>query len=342
MQELISVIVSVYNVEKYLPRCLKSISSQTYRNLDIILVDDGSTDSSGILCDDFAANDPRARVFHQDNQGLWGARNKGLKEARGEYLVFPDGDDSFHEDYVRLLYQAINFEGIQYPVAICGYQRTANNLEEEHLETLPEIEIWNQKLVMKELFENPFNRIGVILGANWNKMYRRSILPFPFQRNFLRCQDLDSNLRIYVKVSHVALININLYNWISRPGSLTNSHDDLIIRSESRARLFYDNYQELLKDEKKEYGHYYLVALYTRLLMWKNLIAGSPSQRDSSSKIKEYGIKTLPAFIKCPSTPFLHKLRLLIPLFCPFTTRILKMGYKRCACIYQRIRQRYQ
>ena len=90
---LISVIVPVYNIEKYLERCVNSIREQTYTNLEILLVDDGSTDSSGTICDKFAEEDNRVRVFHKENGGSSSARNLGIAEAKGEYLGFVDSDD---------------------------------------------------------------------------------------------------------------------------------------------------------------------------------------------------------------------------------------------------------
>ena len=105
---LISVIVPVYNIEKeYLERCIKSICNQTYRNLDIILVDDGSTDGSGAICDRFAAEDERVRVFHKENGGSSSARNLGIKEAKGEYIGFIDSDDYIEPDMYELLVDAV-------------------------------------------------------------------------------------------------------------------------------------------------------------------------------------------------------------------------------------------
>lgn len=122
-KELISVIVPVYNIEKYLPKCLECIERQTYRNLEIILVDDGSTDGSGKICDDYVARDPRARVIHQTNKGLWAARNAGQDEAHGEYLWFSDGDDYFHYDFLRMMHAAIT-DGEGYDLAMCGMKKT--------------------------------------------------------------------------------------------------------------------------------------------------------------------------------------------------------------------------
>ncbi len=122
MEELVSVIVPVYNIEAYLPHCLECIEAQTYKNLEIVLVDDGSTDGSGRICDEFAAKDPRARVIHQPNTGCWAASNAGQDAATGEYLWFPDGDDYFHKDIIRLMYEAINTVGKD------GNKDTSNNI----------------------------------------------------------------------------------------------------------------------------------------------------------------------------------------------------------------------
>ncbi len=101
---LISVIVPVYNIKEYLPRCVKSITNQTYRNLELILVDDGSTDGTGVLCDELAARDERIRVFHKKNGGSSSARNLGISQARGQYLGFVDSDDYISpEMYERLV-----------------------------------------------------------------------------------------------------------------------------------------------------------------------------------------------------------------------------------------------
>lgn len=104
---LISVIVPVYNIEKYLERCVESVRNQTYKNLEILLVDDGSTDSSGALCDELAQRDERIRVLHKENGGSSSARNLGIAQAKGEYLGFVDSDDYISQDMYELLYEAV-------------------------------------------------------------------------------------------------------------------------------------------------------------------------------------------------------------------------------------------
>lgn len=109
---LISVIVPVYNIEEYLPRCVRTLREQTYPNLEILLVDDGSTDGTGALCDRLAEEDPRVRVFHKENGGSSSARNLGIAEAKGEYLGFVDSDDYVEPDMYEKLYAAIGQYGV--------------------------------------------------------------------------------------------------------------------------------------------------------------------------------------------------------------------------------------
>ena len=113
-EPLISVIVPVYNVETFLLRCLESITSQTYKNIEIILVDDGSTDSSGAICDSFVETETRSFVIHQENHGLWHARNTGQNKSKGDFIMFVDSDDYLHVDAIKILYEAL----IQHPA--CG------------------------------------------------------------------------------------------------------------------------------------------------------------------------------------------------------------------------------
>ena len=104
MLTLVSIIVPVYKTERYLSRCLRSILAQDYQELDIILVDDGSPDNSGVLCDELAQTDARIQVIHKKNGGLSSARNAGIKAAKGDYICFIDSDDYVAKDYVSTLY----------------------------------------------------------------------------------------------------------------------------------------------------------------------------------------------------------------------------------------------
>jgi len=119
MVDLISVIIPVYNVEPYLKKCLDSVVTQTYKEIEIILVDDGSTDGSGPICDEYAAQDKRIRVIHKRNGGLSDARNVGLDRCSGRYVTFIDSDDYVASDYVERLYRIL----VEYnaDIAVCDY-----------------------------------------------------------------------------------------------------------------------------------------------------------------------------------------------------------------------------
>ena len=126
---MISIIVPVYNVEKYLSRCLDSILVQTYRDFELILVDDGSTDRSGAICDEYASRDERIKLIRQSNQGLSVARNVGLDAARGDYIGFVDSDDYIHPETYQILLDAL----LKYDadLSVCGFNYVCENVIED-------------------------------------------------------------------------------------------------------------------------------------------------------------------------------------------------------------------
>ena len=122
-EQLISIIVAVYNVEKYLNKCVESIINQTYRELEIILVDDGSKDNSGKMCDEWANKDSRIHVIHKPNGGLSDARNYGLEVAQGRWIGFMDGDDYIKPD----MYERLFDNRVENGMTVCGYYIVENN-----------------------------------------------------------------------------------------------------------------------------------------------------------------------------------------------------------------------
>ena len=189
MNELISIIVPVYNIKEYLPRCVDSLREQTYPNIEILLVDDGSTDGTGALCDELAAKDERIRVFHKENGGSSSARNIGLSKAQGEYIGFVDSDDYVEPDMYECLYRALQEQDAQ--IAQVG----RNEIDEQG-NLLPDICIppeeteflqsrdflkellmhrgdcsFCTKLIKKELFLNNFSFTQGVFFENRNHFY---------------------------------------------------------------------------------------------------------------------------------------------------------------------------
>lgn len=313
--ELVSIVVSVYNIEAYLPKCLESITRQTYDNLDIILIDDGSTDGSGALCDSFAAKDARARVFHQENHGLWAVRNRGQQEAYGDYLLFVDGDDYFHDDYVRLLYEAINKDGHQYPMAVCGYARVSG--EEGDVTTLADsvFTVRNRDELIKGFFD--FS-IYWSLSSNWDKMYRKSCLDIPFQRKYPRCQDMESNLHaIFSRIDHAIFVSNVLYFYRIREGQLTKTKDYQAIKKRCVCTILYNNYNTV-PESLGQYRHLFLYTLYKRLVIWKESLGHE--DREDLRLVSYYEKRTLLPFLFCRGITLRFKIHkvLQLNLFLPF------------------------
>ncbi len=148
-QILISVIVPVYNVEKFLPRCINSLLRQTYTNLEIILIDDGSTDHCGDICDQYKQMDPRIQVIHKDNGGLAEARNYGLEFAGGRYYSFVDSDDFVSEDYIACLYSlAVRYDA---EISCCSYVPTTGDFLVESGEHNEKICVFEAKQALESL-----------------------------------------------------------------------------------------------------------------------------------------------------------------------------------------------
>ena len=166
--ELISIIVPVYKVEKYLEKCVKSILKQTYTNLEVILVDDGSPDICGQLCDELAKTDDRIKVFHKENGGLSDARNYGVERANGEYIGFVDSDDYIHECMYEELYKAIKRSGTS--IVECGVTRVYKNTLRSHYEGEDYFLVLDREGYLKEYLENKR-----LYGSAWCKLIHKDL-----------------------------------------------------------------------------------------------------------------------------------------------------------------------
>ena len=172
MNELISVVIPVYNVEKFVKTCLVSVLNQSYKHLDIILVDDGSTDSSGMICDAYAKEFvEKIRVIHQDNQGLSGARNAGIKIAKGKFITFVDSDDFMEENMIEHLYQkCIEYDA---DISICACKRCNKN---DTLETVNLIQTENSEYEYSGIEKMGCYLNGKIISPTaWGKLYKTSL-----------------------------------------------------------------------------------------------------------------------------------------------------------------------
>lgn len=218
---MISVIVPVYKIEQYLPQCIESILNQSYQDIEIILVDDGSPDDCGKICDKYAQKDKRIRVFHKKNGGLSDARNFGIVKAKGDYLGFVDGDDWIELDMYETLLNLIEDNNAELVNGGVYYE-------------------YSNRSVIVPIIDRSFNNTielskslikGEINNGVWNKLYRKSCfsnLEFPKGHVF---EDVDIMYQLFLKVTSVVSTSKPLYHYRQkRKGSITEtrSMDNLI------------------------------------------------------------------------------------------------------------------
>ena len=213
-KHLISVIVPVYNVQYFLDDCVKSIVEQSYDNLEIVLVDDGSTDSSREKCDKWGLADSRIRVIHQKNAGLSGARNTGISIAKGDYIAFIDSDDYIHRDYVKSMYEACLDNNVQ--LCVCGILETIDDVDTASPYE-GKVELVNQEQLFDQLYT--IRNVETVSAAN--KLYAIELfddIRYPVGR---RHEDEATIHYIIEKVSTAAWIGFPMYYYRQTPNSIT-------------------------------------------------------------------------------------------------------------------------
>lgn len=200
----VSVVVPVYRGEDFLPRCVESVLAQTYRNLELILVDDGSPDHCGDICDRYAAADPRVVVIHQSNGGPSRARNRGIDVARGDYIAFIDADDWVAETYLERLVDLLEQKGGD--IAVAGFRRVREGCAGESVG-------WSasSQLSRSEALTALYGPLGELMMVAWGKLYRRALLGnirFPVGRMH---EDVVASCHILVAARFVVLTAEPLY-----------------------------------------------------------------------------------------------------------------------------------
>ena len=224
MMKKVSVIVPVYNVEKYLSKCVDSIKNQTYRNIEIILVDDGSADSSGRLCDELAETDERIAVIHKENGGLSDARNAGMDISTGDYISFVDSDDYVDEDFIEILVS--NLEAYDAEVSCCRFTNVWEDGRSEQVGNDGVLLIYEGTDALKEyLYGKTMDPFSV------NKLYKAELLGnakytgahFRFIKGILS-EDNPFCIELFKRTNRVALVGKSKYNYLqAREGAITNS-----------------------------------------------------------------------------------------------------------------------
>lgn len=210
---LISIIIPIYNIEKYLPRCFDSILAQTYQKFEVVAVDDGSTDNSFQVCLDYAKRDSRIIPVHQENGGASKARNTGITKSTGDYIAFVDGDDFLHSDYLLYLLDSIRTNNTM--ISMCGLEcvDAIGDMVESHFS--------NNSVPEKICGRDAVCQIGrnVTFGVVWNKLYKREIFDEIRFTEGMTYEDEMILHHIYGKVDEISCVRKNLYYYVQRPGS---------------------------------------------------------------------------------------------------------------------------
>ncbi|MGX9291663.1 glycosyltransferase family 2 protein [Bacillus sp. A015] len=247
----ISLLVAVYNTSQYVEQCLQSIADQSFSDIEVILVNDGSTDHSGALLEAFAERDERFRVIHQTNQGLGAVRNRGIEEARGTYFAFVDSDDILAPHYCEALYEKAEMTGADLVVSEYWIQF------EQSKRTIPTTLLAHRSADKTSLIEAILH--GDITGFSWNKLYRRSFIEehhirFPLRGELENIEDQYVTLRCFSLSRVIAFVHEPLYYYRVHLSSIVQRYQKQYFQHGltfyHAQRLFLKEYDELPPYEK--------------------------------------------------------------------------------------------
>lgn len=237
---LVSVIIPVYNVKPYLGECIESVINQTYNNLEIIIIDDGSTDASALMCDDYKGKDTRIQVIHQSNKGLSGARNTGLEQSHGDIIAFLDSDDDYLPNMIETMVQIMLESNAD--IVVCGYyvcrtENRMNQFENERCFLIPD-GIKSNGSALRLLFD------GTIDVTTWNKVFSRHLFDnIRFPDGYVY-EDQIIMPYLFESAMKIALLKQALVLHRIRSASITNTTSEKNIHDMMYARVQMDIFVE--------------------------------------------------------------------------------------------------
>lgn len=241
----ISVIVPIYNVEKYLNRCIVSIVNQTYTNIEILLIDDGSTDNSGNICDSWKKKDERINVIHKNNGGLSDARNVGMDNANGQYISFIDSDDYIDEYMYEKLLNALLCSNSD--ISCCSVKMIWEENQKSQMLTKSEYKILNTEEGLKSIILEDYLKQPV-----WYKLYKASVIKnINFEKGKIN-EDVFWSYKVISRARRIIIIPDILYFYMQHEGSIMNNHYnlkrlDVIDAKFQRYEFMEEKYPQLLK-----------------------------------------------------------------------------------------------
>ncbi len=273
---MVSIIIPVYNCEAYIARCLNSLCGQTYGNIEILIIDDGSTDKTADICRSFEKADERIRLVCKENAGPASARNMGLDLCRGEYVTFVDSDDWVREDHIELLLSEVNKSDPD--ISVIAYKTVYDtNVSEKGAMNASKTEVFNSDEAVRALF-----RMDKFQGMAWGKLYRKKLFE-GIRFSDRKCyEDISVMLPLFEKCKRVAFISEYTYYYFQRKESLVNSkysHQKLVLMSCAAQWVRYS--QKKGDIYYLETGAFYLKSILTLLL---NINDGDKSDYKADEK----------------------------------------------------------
>lgn len=276
---MISVVVPVYNIKQYIEGCVDSLLKQTYQDLEIVLVDDGSTDESGAICDEIANRESRVRVVHKVNGGLSSARNAGLEAATGDYVCFLDGDDVFHPSMLQTMLTAVESGDFDFSMVylVAVNKEEAVKCLERPENPSPHIFEVDQMTYMRSLYDYGTNFVLNPFVVATNKLFKRSFLAdLRFKKTGI--EDVEFNNRMCQRMRKAIVVEEELYFWIQRETSL--SHDKLNKYQLAHFNL-YEECIEAIPEERTEFRKICLNAMFKHILSRRYALRKSDSYEDA-------------------------------------------------------------
>jgi glycosyltransferase involved in cell wall biosynthesis len=228
MNTLISILIPVYNAEKYIKRCLDSVLAQTYKNIEIVIMDDGSTDTSSSILEKYKQKNKIVRVISHENQGVSGARNRLISESKGEYILFVDSDDFILDCMVEKLYKKAESSGADLSMCKFSYYYEENNKERLKETHFPK-EMVTSSVEAIKLFLS-----GRITGHLWNKLIKRSLFienNLAFSRELISYEDAPIVLKLLEHAGTITFVDESLYYYLQRSHSLTTKTNIKVIKN---------------------------------------------------------------------------------------------------------------
>ena len=249
MEPTVSIIVPVYNAQDYLERCVDSILNQEYTELEIFLINDGSTDRSGEICESYRKKDSRIHVIHKDNTGVSDSRNMAIRQAKGTYLQFADSDDWMAPQAVKLMVRKANETGCD--MVIADFYRVIGD-RVSHKGDIEEDKVMTKEEFASHMMERPSD---FYYGALWNKLYRKDIVDghrLSMNKEISWCEDFMFNLEYLRYARSICALQVPIYYYVKRKGSLVSQSMNIskVIQMKLMVFEYYNNFYKHVLDEE--------------------------------------------------------------------------------------------